>query len=178
MFAFSFIRSGWEIKADKNFLKLYDFILLNSVTDGGNKKIIIIDCGDSFDPYRLADLVKNTALKQAGSGGRRGYRTAAGRILDNIIISRMFTAHQLKSKLSMLLNGVADGFIGHIGDIGDIILIIHNIDRLIYDYYATAESSSYVVNDGVIEDIARLIRGFSCPAVLTTQDNFFTNFIK
>ncbi len=186
MFASCSFKGKWKAGADENFSRLYDFILLNYVTGNGNKKIIIIDCGNSFDPYRLAGLVKNTALKQAGRNFRRDYRDIAARILGNILVSRMFTAHQLKSRLSALfaedteahavsLSGVpkARGVSAKTEAMANIMLIIHNIDRLIYDYYATAENSPYVVNDGVIEDILALIDESPCPAVVTTRDEFF-----
>lgn len=178
--------NGWKTGTDHNFNRLYSLILKCFFSSFARRKILIVDCGNSFDPYRLAGLVKETMLRGPSGGGRFGYRAAAGNILDGILVSRMFTAHQLKTKLSALFSGTASQDVSEdgirkvpgasaAGPVKDAILILHNMDRLIYDYYATAESSPYAVNDGVIEDIFTLIGGLCLPAVVTAEGKYFCN---
>jgi len=64
-----------------------------SVLDGGlNSPVIFVDGGNSFNPYLVADIA-------------RSYGLDARSVLENIYVSRAFTAYQLSSLILSELEG-------------------------------------------------------------------------
>lgn len=188
----------WNVIEDNDFSKLYDLILLKSVaiTLYGDKiansgKIVVIDCGNSFNPYKLSQLIKynydnkycrDNKYSEHNFSNYGDYRVATKKIFENILVSRIFTIHQLKHKLT------------EICEYSPCLIIIYRIDVLINDYYATISRKSYnntysrnsngirnkngfdgSANYAIIQEIFIFFDKFVYPTIISVDGNFFQN---